>query len=547
MRRKTPTAAAGVASNASSPRSSSLYSGSSLPGGPALELGSPTRQAGAAGAGGADVSNIGHSSSSGEGDVEYFLVQTPLPELESLRSGRGLRLRGVRLPQGKPWSVPSQVSASHLDLTLTVRPTRGMQRFQLLLGPLRQHGEQQQQQQHHHQARALEAGEALRLRLLLDYSILELFLGTGEVLTTRVYRGAPTARAAEMSMKKAAAHAASEAHAAAAAADSDLASHGSLANLGLVVQQQLSPYPHQHLLLRSGSGHRLLGSAHSSGCLNGVGSPRSSLHGVGSPSSLHAAAAAAAAAPRQGAVAGGGSSGMAGSSHRISVSSEDSESALDAFPGFSPHKPPAHPGFFMPGGPSAAAAAERHAADSSAGIDDDDDDDDGNKGSGAANAVSAAQAAGVGGAGGGSRPVGFGLWGGLRLRHGPNHVDPLVAEYGMYAKVFATGGGCVGRPAAAAAAAAAPVGEAGAAGAGASMSEKHGEVNGAASEGQGRAAEAPAGRAAAAAAAAAGGGKAVSSGYVAGAMRELSLVALGGGGVVLQLEAYEMASMWDSE
>jgi hypothetical protein len=31
------------------------------------------------------------------------LVQTPLPELESLRSGRGLRLRGVRLPPGKPW------------------------------------------------------------------------------------------------------------------------------------------------------------------------------------------------------------------------------------------------------------------------------------------------------------------------------------------------------------------------------------------------------------------------------------------------------------
>lgn len=186
------------------------------------------------------------------------------------------------------------------------------------------------------------------------------------------------------------------------------------------------------------------------------------------------------------------------------------------------------------------------------GIDVDDDDDE-NNGSGAANAVSAAQAAGVGGAGGGSRPVGFGLWGGLRLRHGPNHVDPLVAEYGMYAKVFATGGGCVGRPAAAAAA---PVGEAGAAaaaGAGAFVGgEKHAQpaATGAASEGHGQAAEVLPGRTAAAAAAgaaAAGGVKAVSSGYVAGAMRELSLVALGGGGVVLRLEAYEMASMWDSE
>jgi hypothetical protein len=43
-------------------------------------------------------------------------------------------------------------------------------------------------------------------------------------------------------------------------------------------------------------------------------------------------------------------------------------------------------------------------------------------------------------------------------------------------------------------------------------------------------------------------GGAKQSGYSAGAMRELSLVALGGGGVLVQrLEAYEMASMWDAQ
>jgi hypothetical protein len=38
------------------------------------------------------------------------------------------------------------------------------------------------------------------------------------------------------------------------------------------------------------------------------------------------------------------------------------------------------------------------------------------------------------------------------------------------------------------------------------------------------------------------------SGHGVGAMREPSLVALGGGGVLVQrLEAYEMASMWDAQ
>jgi hypothetical protein len=34
---------------------------------------------------------------------EYFLIQRPLPELEGLRSGRGLRLKGIVLPHGQPW------------------------------------------------------------------------------------------------------------------------------------------------------------------------------------------------------------------------------------------------------------------------------------------------------------------------------------------------------------------------------------------------------------------------------------------------------------
>jgi hypothetical protein len=107
VRRRTPTADAGTTGNTSSPRSSSLYSGSSLPGGPALDVGSPTQQGSTAGIAAAGATGpdalISGSSSGTEADVEYYLKQTPLPELESLRSGRGLRLRGVRLPPGKPW------------------------------------------------------------------------------------------------------------------------------------------------------------------------------------------------------------------------------------------------------------------------------------------------------------------------------------------------------------------------------------------------------------------------------------------------------------
>lgn len=41
----------------------------------------------------------------------------------------------------------------------------------------------------------LKPGDPLELRILLDNSCLEIFTGTGEVLTTRVYRGQPPAGA----------------------------------------------------------------------------------------------------------------------------------------------------------------------------------------------------------------------------------------------------------------------------------------------------------------------------------------------------------------
>jgi hypothetical protein len=153
------------------------------------------------------------------------------------------------------------------------------------------------------------------------------------------------------------------------------------------------------------------------------------------------------------------------------------------------------------------------------------------------------------GAGGGgssssssSRPVGLGLWGGLRLRHVPGHVDPLVEEYGMYAKVFATGGAArVDRVAAAAAAAPAGGGVEGSGFGVFSMAAAQDAAAGAIG------AQQQEGPTVASGGAAGCGTKQISSGYMAGAMRELSLVALGGGGVVLRLEAYEMASMWDQE
>jgi len=36
---------------------------------------------------------------------EYYLIQRPLPELDRLRSGRGLRLKGIFLPPGLTWWV----------------------------------------------------------------------------------------------------------------------------------------------------------------------------------------------------------------------------------------------------------------------------------------------------------------------------------------------------------------------------------------------------------------------------------------------------------
>jgi hypothetical protein len=112
----------------------------------------------------------------------------------------------------------------------------------------------------------------------------------------------------------------------------------------------------------------------------------------------------------------------------------------------------------------------------------------------------------------------------------------------MYAKVFATGGAA--RVDRVAAAAAAPVGG-GVEGSGFGVFGMAAAQDAAAATGaQQQDGPAVAGGGAVGSST---GSKQVSSGYVAGAMRELSLVALGGGGVVLRLEAYEMASMWDKE
>jgi sucrose-6-phosphate hydrolase SacC (GH32 family) len=56
--------------------------------------------------GDAAVHGSATGGTTGQGDtevVEYFLRQTPLPELANLRSGRGLRLKGIRLPAGQAW------------------------------------------------------------------------------------------------------------------------------------------------------------------------------------------------------------------------------------------------------------------------------------------------------------------------------------------------------------------------------------------------------------------------------------------------------------
>jgi hypothetical protein len=113
----------------------------------------------------------------------------------------------------------------------------------------------------------------------------------------------------------------------------------------------------------------------------------------------------------------------------------------------------------------------------------------------------------------------------------------------MYAKVFATGGAARVDRVAAAAAGAAPVG-------GGVEGSGFGVFGMAAAQDAAAATGAQQQEGATVAGGVAVGStvsKQVSSGYMVGAMRELSLVALGGGGVVLRLEAYEMASMWDKE
>jgi hypothetical protein len=98
------------------------------------------------------------------------------------------------------------------------------------------------------------------------------------------------------------------------------------------------------------------------------------------------------------------------------------------------------------------------------------------------------------------------------------NTDPQVAEFGMYAKVLAPGATTAGAGA----------------GIGTFGIGPHGSTAGA-------------GRGPAKQLAGAAGVGVKPSAYVPGAMREVSLVALGGGGVVLRLEAHEMNSMWDQE
>jgi sucrose-6-phosphate hydrolase SacC (GH32 family) len=51
-----------------------------------------------------DGTAVSRSSSSSSGP-EYYLIQRPLPELDRLSSGRGLRLKGIHLPPGLAWWV----------------------------------------------------------------------------------------------------------------------------------------------------------------------------------------------------------------------------------------------------------------------------------------------------------------------------------------------------------------------------------------------------------------------------------------------------------
>lgn len=147
------------------------------------------------------------------------LWQLPVPELNKLRSGAEFRASEVPLPPGAAYPVPS-VSGAHLDLCLTL--LRGASAaVGVMLRAWDSAGGGGAAVVYHWDERLLEVafealdpstmqfslaapgaqrfggeldmrpGEPLELRLLIDGSCVEVFTGTGQVLSTRVYRGAP--------------------------------------------------------------------------------------------------------------------------------------------------------------------------------------------------------------------------------------------------------------------------------------------------------------------------------------------------------------------
>lgn len=157
------------------------------------------------------------------------MLQFPVPEIESLRGGESWHASELPLSPAAPLPLPA-VGGAHLDVSLTFR--RGGSRAvgvmlrawggggaghsahgaagggaaviyhwdeQLLevvfesLDPSTMQYSLTAPDARHVGGRLLHArhGEPLELRLLLDGSCVEVFTGSGEVLATRVYRGAP--------------------------------------------------------------------------------------------------------------------------------------------------------------------------------------------------------------------------------------------------------------------------------------------------------------------------------------------------------------------
>lgn len=147
------------------------------------------------------------------------LWQEPVPELVSLRSGEAWHDSDLMLAPDQPVALP-QVGGSFLDLEVTFKQGSATM-VGLLLRSYNANGEGGAAVLYNWETQVLEVvfdaldpatmsfsltaptarhiggqidvkpGQPLQLRLLLDFSCLEVFTGTGEVLSTRVYRGHP--------------------------------------------------------------------------------------------------------------------------------------------------------------------------------------------------------------------------------------------------------------------------------------------------------------------------------------------------------------------